>query len=297
MILGNAENALAPAILQQAHGYGVADELFEAVPQRPRAELRVKALSHEKRQDFRRERQPMPLRRQIGKLPLQHQPGDFHLGVVVQPLEHEFFRDAGKQFGPQPLAGAGEHMALHRGEGGMLPVHQFRRADVGREDDIVAAQVQRRAVGDGDAGGIKDLQEHIHDARVRLFDFVEQQRAVRGSFDDAPEHSGFVRRRAEQQAKGFLRLVFGHVEAEQPVIARQIAGEDHDGFRFSDAGRPEQQEAAFRTGIGAQAKLAATENGRDARQRGVLSANRRLQMAFEIEEAGAAVPGSGRGWR
>lgn len=106
MILGNAKHAFAPAILQQTHGHRVADEFFDSVSQRLRAELRMESFPHQKREDFRRCHEAMALSFQQEKMPLQHQPGDFHLGVVVQPLEHELFRDAGKQLGPQPLASA-----------------------------------------------------------------------------------------------------------------------------------------------------------------------------------------------
>ncbi len=48
-------------------------------------------------------------------------------------------------------------------------------AEVGREHDVEAAQVERFAVGHRDASGVEDLQEHVEHARMRLLDFVEKQ--------------------------------------------------------------------------------------------------------------------------
>ena len=104
--------------------------------------------------------------------------GDGELHVVAQALEDDLFGDTGEEFGAECLLRFGEDVALHRGEGGVLEVEEFGGAEVGRADDVEAAEVERFAAGHRHACGVEDLQEDIEHARVRLFDFVEEERAA-----------------------------------------------------------------------------------------------------------------------
>ena len=84
------------------------------------------------------------------------------------------------------------------------------------------------------ARGIQHLQEDIHDARMRLFHLVKQQRSRFGAFVGRAEKSLFARTRSEQQAERFLRLEFRHVVADELFHSEKFAGENLREFRFAD---------------------------------------------------------------
>ena len=62
---------------------------------------------------------------------------------------------------------------------GMLQTHQFRRADIRREPDIVVAEVQRLTGRHRDPRRIQQLQQNVQHARMRLLGFVKQERPFR----------------------------------------------------------------------------------------------------------------------
>ena len=82
-----------------------------------------------------------------------------------------------------------------------------------------------------------------------------------------------AKRAAEQQTETFLRLILGHIEAEQLVVAEQVAGERERQFRFADTGRAEKQEAAARAAERCVGRVRRGEDGDDARDDVILSAN------------------------
>ena len=55
----------------------------------------------------------------------------------------------------------------------------MRRADVRGHDDDGVAEVDRAALGIGQAAVVEDLQQHVEDVGVRLLDLVEEHDRVR----------------------------------------------------------------------------------------------------------------------
>ena len=53
------------------------------------------------------------------------------------------------------------------------------RADVGSHDDHRIAEIHRPALAIGDAAVIENLQQHVEHIRVRLFNLVEKNHAIR----------------------------------------------------------------------------------------------------------------------
>ena len=74
---------------------------------------------------------------------------------------------------------------------------------------------------------------------------------------------------------------FGHIEAENTLIAEKIAREFQRQFRLPHSGRPEKQERTERFPGGLQAKLAAFENRANAGNHMVLPFDPGKQVSFE----------------
>ena len=95
---------------------------------------------------------------------------------------------------------------IGRGEADAVFFH-FKGANVAGEDDDEVAAVDFAAVAVGDLAVVHDLQQQVHDVRVRFFDFVQQQHGVRVFLDLFGEQSAlFVAdvagRRADEAADG-----------------------------------------------------------------------------------------------
>ncbi len=82
-----------------------------------------------------------------------------------------------------------------------------------------------------------------------LFDFIQQQHAMRMLVDAVGEQAALVeadiaRRRADQARHGVALHVFAHVEAQE--LHAHDAGELFGDFGLADAGRAREQVAADR---------------------------------------------------
>ena len=75
---------------------------------------------------------------------------------------------------------------------------------------------------------------------MRLFDLIEEQRTSCRLRDGQAEQADLPEFAAEQQAKAFLRLILRHIEAEEFVVASQVAREGDGEFRFTDASWTEE---------------------------------------------------------
>ena len=171
----------------------------------------------------------------------------------------------------------------------MLKVEQFRSAEVRGEDDVEAAEIEHFAVGHRNSGGIEDLQKDIENARVGFLDFVEEQRAGWRLSNGKAEQADFAEFASEKQAEAVLRLILRHIEAEEFVVASQIACEGDGEFCFANAGRAEKKKTAARTRAWRESEFAAMEDRCDSREHMVLPANLRGEMRFEVTEMFEAV--------
>ena len=96
---------------------------------------------------------------------------------------------------------------------------------------------------------IHHLQKNIEKIGMRLFNFVEQQHAVRVLIDRVGEQSALVEadiagRSANQPTHRVTLHIFGHVESDQLNAERD--GELTRGLRLADAGRTGEEIAADR---------------------------------------------------
>ena len=137
---------------------------------------------------------------------------------------------------------------------------------------IESAPIERLAIRHRDPRRIEDLEKEVEHAGMRLFDFVAEQRAA---LTELP---------AQQQPDALLRLILRHIEAEQVIQIHDKLGERNRHFRFPDAGRAEEKEAAERTARLSQPELTALKSGRDPRQRVILPANLTAQVTLQRAE-------------
>jgi hypothetical protein len=89
---------------------------------------------------------------------------------------------------------------------------------IGRHDQDDIAEIDRFAMMVGQAAIIHHLQQDVEQVRMRLFDFVEQQHAMRVLIDRIGQQSALIetditRRRADQAADAVPLHIFAHVES------------------------------------------------------------------------------------
>ena len=142
----------------------------------------------------------------------------------------------------------------------------------------------------GEPAVVEQLQQHVEDVGMRLFDFVEQDDRVGTAahrFGQLPAlvEADVTRRRADQPRDGVLLHVLGHVDSNHRRFAveqelRQRARE----LGFADAGRPEKNERPDGTvGIlesGARADHRVGNGG----HRLILANHAFVQMLLEMRE-------------
>ena len=99
---------------------------------------------------------------------------------------------------------------------------------------------------------IKNLQQHIENVRVRLFNFIKKNNAVRLSSDLLGQLAALLiadisRRRADKTRGAVLFHEFGHIEADNSVfITEHCSAERLAKLCFANAGRSEENERAER---------------------------------------------------
>ena len=103
-------------------------------------------------------------------------------------------------------------------------------------------------MGIGYAAIVKDLEQDVHDIRMRFFDFIEQNDAVRLSADFFRQLTGFVisdvsRRCADDAGNRVFLHEFRHIQADQGFRrVKEIQRQSANQFRFPDAGRTGKDE-------------------------------------------------------
>ena len=163
----------------------------------------------------------------------------------------------------------------------MLQMEDVGRANVRREHDVIMPQVKRLAVGHRDAGGVEDLEEYVQHSRMRLLDFVEQERPHSRFLVRHSQRAPFAKLCPQKQAERFLGLVLRHVEAKEFLSAEKKLGEGNGDFRLADTCWAEEQKTTAWSGGFAQPELAALEQRNDARDNVRLSTNPFLQVIFQ----------------
>ena len=120
-------------------------------------------------------------------------------------------------------------------------------------DEVAAGKVQRLAIGQREATGIRHLEEQLHKLRVRFLDLVKEP-APFGRADvrvtQAAAISLSVAQQCHQTLQGCERAA---VEADESVFTEEIAGEHLCRLGPPDTSSPSKEEraatAALRNGV------------------------------------------------
>ena len=175
-----------------------------------------------------------------------------------QRVEYDDIVNAVQELGPEVLAqriqqalariGVARVLAVHRESDGVLLHHAG--ADVGGHHDHGVLEADRAALAIGEAAIVENLQQHVEDVGMRLFDFVEEHHRIRPAAHLFGELAAlFVAdvsgRRADHAGDGVLLHVLGHVDADHGlVVVEQVLRQRAHQFGFADAGGAEEDEAA-----------------------------------------------------
>ena len=144
------------------------------------------------------------------------------------------------------------HLVAHLGRLSTTECGDIARPEIARHDYDGIAEVDRSALSISQTTIIQQLQQDVEDIRVRLFDFVEENHAVRPTTYRFRQLTAFVIadvawRRTNQTADGVLLHVLGHVDAHHRLlVVEQEFGERSRQFGFTDTGRAEEDERTKR---------------------------------------------------
>src|SRR6185312_2562575 len=96
--------------VKQRNSDSVANQLFNSITHRTRAELRVKSFSHEKGENSFIQAKRMAACRKEFDFTRKKLLSDLQLVLVAQPMKNELFVDAGEDFRPKRLLSARENV-------------------------------------------------------------------------------------------------------------------------------------------------------------------------------------------
>ena len=120
---------------------------------------------------------------------------------------------------------------------------------------------------------------------------------LRENFSESSDAAGFV---THEELHAVQMQEFGHIEAENTLIAEKIARKFQRQFRLPHSGRSKKQERPQRLPGGLQSKLAAFENRAHAGNDMVLAFDPGKQMGFKtiqvLDCAGLAFMNGSRVW-
>ena len=169
--------------------------------------------------------------------------------IALQGVEHHQVVNPVEEFRPEIGGYDFQHRGLHGlviRLAGLFP--DAVRAQVRGHDDDGVAEVDGPALTVGQAPVVQHLQQHVENVGMGFFNLVQQHQAVRA----APYLFGklaalvitdVARRRADEPGHRVLLHVFGHVDADDGVLAvEQEIRQRFAQFRLADAGGSEKQE-------------------------------------------------------
>src|ERR1700756_3390137 len=129
---------------------------------------------------------------------------------------------------------------------------QIWTADIGRHDDDSIFEIHRPTMTIGEPAIIEDLQQHVKDVIMRLFDFVEEHNTIGLTPDRFAKLSSLLvtyvsGRRTDHSSHGVFFHVFAHVDAHYVLFTikqtlRQCAGQ----LGLTHTGRSEKNEGTNR---------------------------------------------------
>ena len=181
------------------------------------------------------------------------QPVDLDIGdggevIALQGVEHHQVVNPVEEFRPEIGGYDFQHRGLHGlviRLAGLFP--DAVRAQVRGHDDDGVAEVDGPALTVGQAPVVQHLQQHVENVGVGFFNLVQQRQAVR----PAPHLFGklaalvitdVARRRTDEPGHRVLLHVFGHVDADDGVLAvEQEIRQRPAQLRLADAGGSEEK--------------------------------------------------------
>jgi len=155
--------------------------------------------------------------------------------VIAERIEENDLIQTIQKFRIEYALDLAHHQVVHRFAGTLFPygleaqggaLLQVTRAEVGSHDQNGIAEVYGVAQTIGELAVLKYLQQDIVDVGMRLLNFVQQDdRVGRAPHAFGELASLFVAhiagRRADQLGYGMLLHVFGHIEANQRLLAAE----------------------------------------------------------------------------
>jgi hypothetical protein len=215
---------------------------------------------------------------------VSHAAGNLALRVVVEFVENHGQGDAREDFRAEFALRILPHEPLHGFILRLPERHNALRSDVAREDDIPRRKIQHAIAPRRQSRRIEQLQQHIEHARMRFFDFIEEQRPAPGARVETFRNAPRFLSRAEEQRQPVRRLILRHVESDDSIRPDQILREAQRQFRFADTGRPEKHEARLRPTRRREAEFAMLEPLRHEINRDVLPREHGLQPCRETPQ-------------
>jgi hypothetical protein len=168
-------------------------------------------------------------------------------------------------------------------------------ADVTGHNDDRVAEVDAAALGVGDVAVFEDLQQHVEDVGVSLFELVEQDQAVGLAADLLGELATFVVADvtgggADEAGDVVLFHELGHVDLDHGVaVVEQLLGQDAGELGLTDAGGSQEDEATDGAALVGDAGAGAADGAGDGFDGFVLADDAALEGLFELEQASTSV--------
>jgi len=231
--------------------------------------------------------------------------------VRVQGVEDDDCVHAVQELGAEKVPHLREDLVLHRlvfsqfggltvtarGESPGCTPDDLLGSHVGGHDEHRVAKIDLPSLGVGQAAIFHDLQEHVKDIRVSLFDLVQEDDTVGpvahrvgqlASFPVADVTGGC----ADQPGGGVPLHELGHIDLDQGVLGaeeylRQGTGE----FRFAHASGAEEDKGADRPARVLQAGARAADGAGDRTDRFLLTDDAPVQFFFEAQQPGRLLLG------
>ncbi len=164
-------------------------------------------------------------------------------------------------------------------------------AQVGRHHEQRVGEVDDLALGIRQPAVLQDLEQHVEDLGVRLFDLVEEDHAVRPSADGLGELAALVvtdiaGRRSDQPGGGVALHELRHVEPDERVLGvEHVLGQGPRELGLADAGGAQEDEGADRAARVLEAGARPADRLADGLDGVLLADHALVQLLLHAEQA------------
>ena len=170
-------------------------------------------------------------------------------------------------------------------------VFQEGRAKVTGHDDDSIREVHGAALTIGQTTIIEYLQKNIEEIRMRLFDFIEEDDAVRRLSHGIGQLAAFFIadiswRRTDETGHFVFLHVFRHIETNHIFLTAKHAFSERSGqLGLADTGRAEEEEGTDRTFRILHAGTRTTDRRGNGMDSLILTDHSLMQLFFQMEQA------------